>query len=63
MGVQMIKDKYINLHFHQVNDIQRSRRRYKAAMQVLKYSCAALFTTLWLWAMISLLYAAVPGHF
>jgi len=59
----MIKNKYINLHFHQVNDIQRSWRRYRTAMQVLKYSCGALFTTFWLWAMISLLYAAVPGHF
>lgn len=59
----MIKNKYINLHFQEVNSIQRSWRRYRAFMTALKYVCAAAIATVWLWAVIAFFFAATPGDF
>ena len=62
MGREMIKNKYLELHFR-ANEVRQHQRKYKMFLLALKYFCGVGFMTVWLWGVIAFVFAAHPGSY
>jgi hypothetical protein len=62
MGREMMKNKYLDLHFR-ANEVRQHHRKYKMFLLAFKYFCGVGFMTVWLWGVIAFVFAAHPGSY